>query len=398
MTRICVYFQVHQPCRLKRYHFFDIGNVYHYEDEELNKKILLKVAEKCYLPANKTLLDLINKYGNDFKIAFSISGIIIEQFKKYKPEVLTSFKRLADTGCVEFINETYYHTLSYLYSRTEFLRQVKLHTDLIKNEFGQTPTTFRNTELIYNNELAKTVELLGFKTILLEGTEKILGNRSGNYVYRPSTCAHLNALMRNYRLSDDIAFRFSNREWSGFPLTADKYAHWVHQFYATDVINLFMDYETFGEHQWEDVGIFAFLRALPGNILKHPNFLFSTPSEVSSSVLPKDTFDCHEYISWADTERDLTAWTGNDLQKDALSSVYALENEVHETCDQALLSTWRKLLISDHFYYMSTKWFNDGDVHKYFNPYDSPYDAFIYYQNVLNDFKIRLKHQGEMNA
>lgn len=392
MVNICFYFQVHQPYRLKKYSFFDIGHVHFYEDEELNRNILLKVATKCYLPTNAILLELIKKYGQAFKVAFSISGIAIEQFKRYSPSTLDSFKRLADTGCVEFINETYYHSLSYFFSKPEFMSQVKMHNQLIQTEFGQNPTTFRNTELIYNNELAKTVESLGYKTILLEGADKILGWKSPNFVYRPQGCEHLKALMRNYQLSDDIAFRFSNRDWQDYPLTADKYAHWLHQLNGqAQVINLFMDYETFGEHQWSDSGIFDFLWAFPENAFKHPDYKFATPAEVSKEIKPIATFDCPDFISWADMERDLSAWLGNDLQKDALNAIYLLEDKVKASGNENLLSTWRKLLISDHFYYMCTKWFSDGDVHKYFNPYDSPYSAYLYFQNVMNDFELTMK-------
>lgn len=391
MTNICFYFQVHQPYRLKRYTFFDIDHVFDYEDDELNKQILQKVATKCYLTANQVLLDLIKQHHGAFKVAFSISGIAVEQFKKYSPETLASFKALAKTGCVEFINETYYHSLSYLYSKNEFLSQIKMHKELIQREFSQTPTTFRNTELIFNNEIAKTIELLGYKTILVEGTEKILKGGSPNYIYHPRACPSLKALMRNYQLSDDIGFRFSNKEWREYPLTADKYTYWLHQLHGqADIINLFMDYETFGEHHWSDTHIFEFLKALPDQTFRHPEFRFITPSQASEQISSVGEFDCPEFISWADTERDLSAWTGNQLQQDALQALYALEDKVKATNNEELINTWRKLSISDHFYYMSTKWFKDGDVHKYFNPYDSPYDAYIYYQNIICNFEERL--------
>ncbi|MBN1684957.1 MAG: glycoside hydrolase family 57 protein [Gammaproteobacteria bacterium] len=388
MPDICIYFQVHQPNRLRKYSYFDIGYHHDYEDDQKNRNILLKVAQKCYLPTNALLLKLINEFKGDFKVAFSISGIAIEQFKKFNPEVLDSFKRLSETGHVEFLNETYYHSLSFLFSKKEFKEQVKLHQNLIQKEFGYKATTFRNTELVYNNELAEFVEKLGYQTILAEGADKILEWRSPNFVYRPKNCKKLKKLLKNYRLSDDIAFRFSERSWKEFPLTADKYAHWVHNFAGSaDVINLFMDYETFGEHQWEDSGIFNFLNHLPREIFKHPDFGFVTPNEASRKYQPVAELDVPYFVSWADIDRDLSAWCGNALQEDALKAVYGLEEQVKATKDEALLAKWRSLLTSDHFYYMCTKWFNDGDVHAYFNPYDSPYEAYMTYQNVLSDFK-----------
>jgi len=389
MVAICFYFQVHQPKRLRKYTYFDIGNEHFYEDDALNKSIFLKVAEKCYLPTNKLLLELIARYK--LKVAFSISGVFLEQCKRYSPETLDSFKRLAETGNVEFINETYYHSLSFLFSRDEFAKQVKLHHELIQQEFGYTATTFRNTELIYNNDVAKFAENLGYKTILAEGADKILGWRSANFVYQPKDCSQMKLLLRNYRLTDDIAFRFSERSWSEYPVYAEKYAAWLHSLHGyADVVNLFMDFETFGEHQWEETGIFEFLKHLPDYILKHPEYCFMTPAEVSANFHAVAELDVPEFISWADVDRDLSAWRGNPLQEDALAAVYALEQKVYATDDQALLSTWRSLQTSDHFYYMCTKYSADGDVHKYFNPYRNPYEAYINYQNILSDFTLEV--------
>lgn len=396
MVGVCLYFQVHQPNRLRKYTYFDIGNVHDYEDDEVNKNILLKVANKCYLPTNALLLKLIKEYSGDFKISFSISGTIIEQFKRFAPNVLDSFKRLAETGKVEFLNETYYHSLSYLFSENEFKEQVEQHNHLIQKEFGYFAKTFRNTELIYNNDLAKFIENLGYETILMEGADKILGWRSPNFVYQPVNCGKIKLLLRNYSLSDDIAFRFSNQGWSQFPLNADTYASWVHSsHHNSHIINLFMDYETFGEHQWQETGIFDFLNHLPKSILKHQDFTFMRPSEISDNFTPIATLDVPHFTSWADEQRDLTAWRGNHLQEDALQAVYSLEKPLKDLGNKELIEKWRSLLTSDHFYYMCTKYNNDGDVHKYFNPYTNPYDAYINFQNIICDLHLKLKKLSE---
>ena len=387
MPSICFYFQVHQPKRLRKYTIFDINKSHFYETDEANGSIMRKVAYKCYLPTKELMLELIKKYNGAFRISYAVSGVAIEQMKRFSPETLDSFKRLADTGCVEFINETYYHSLAFLYSKEEWKRQVAQHNELMRQEFGQEPTTFRNTELIYHNEVAKAAEELGFKTILAEGADKILGWRSSNFVYQPSNCDNIKLLLKNYQLSDDIAFRFSNKGWASYPLTACKFSNWVHELDGNaETINLFMDYETFGEHQWEDTGIFKFLYALPEYIFKNPSFNFKTPSEVAAEYPVRDRVDVPYYVSWADTERDLTAWKGNYLQDDALEAIFSLEEKVYRTGNDELIQTYRALTTSDHFYYMCTKWFADGDVHKYFNPYESPYEAYINYQNVLKDF------------
>lgn len=396
MVSICFYFQVHQPFRLKKhYSFFDIGVNHFYEDEEANRQICNKVSEKCYIPTNKLLLELIDRYEGRFKIAFSLSGLVIDQFEKYNPYVLELFQQLAKTGCVEFINETYYHSLSFLYSKPEFKQQVLLHKKKVQELFSQTPKTFRNTELIYNNELAKFIEDMGYKNILAEGADHILGWRSPNFLYKPANCYKINLLLKNYKLSDDIAFRFSNRGWTEWPLTAERYAKWIHSIAGQgELINLFMDYETFGEHQWTDTGIFDFMAALPEAVFRHPDFQFITPNEAGKFHAPVSQIDVPYTVSWADVERDLTAWVGNPMQDSAIERAYSLEKKVKQTKDQNLINVWRKLLGSDHFYYMCTKWFSDGDVHKYFNPHESPYDAYIVYMNVLNDLTETLKERG----
>ncbi|MDR1057103.1 MAG: glycoside hydrolase family 57 protein [Coxiellaceae bacterium] len=391
MVAICFYFQVHQPKRLRKYTYFDIGHNHYYEDDKVNCEIFQKVANKCYLPTTALLLDLIHKYPGVFKIAFSITGVFIEQCKLYSSETLNAFKQLADTGQVEFLNETYYHSLSFLFSQDEFKRQVAKHRQLIQEEFNCNATTFRNTELIYNNDLAKVVASLGYKTILAEGADKILGWRSPNYIYQPHGCPQLRLLLRNYRLTDDITFRFSEKSWSEYPIYAEKYAYWLHTLHGdADIVNLFMDFETFGEHQWHDTGIFDFLFNLPDYVLRHPDYTFMTPSEASQSIQPIASLNVPHFMSWADVDRDLTAWRGNDLQEDALQAIYGLAGDIYALNDPELLNVWRPLLTSDHFYYMCTKYAADGDVHKYFNPYHNPYEAYINYQNIVSDLALEL--------
>ena len=403
MAAVCFYFQVHQPYRLRHYTFFDIGADAFYEDEDANCDILLKVARKCYLPMNALLLSLIRRHEGRFKVSFSLSGTALDQFATYAPELIQSYRELVATGCVELLSETYNHSLAFLYSPDEFREQVRLHDDRIEELFGVRPTVFRNTELIYNNALARAVEDMGYAAILAEGADHVLGWRSPNYVYRPAGCDRLKLLLKNYRLSDDIAFRFSDRNWPEFPLIAEKFAHWAGTAALSgDLINLFMDYETFGEHQWEASGIFQFMEALPDRLLRLPGFRFVTPSEAAAEHEPVAELDVHNFMSWADAERDLTAWLGNDMQHDAIETVYRLEERVKASGDDGLLRTWRRLQTSDHFYYMCTKWFADGDVHSYFNPYGSPYDAYINYMNVMADFALRLDgapglgHSAEM--
>lgn len=392
MPAICFYFQVHQPYRLKHYSFFNIGNDHSYEDQPLNKQILNKVSDKCYLPANKLLLQLIKKYNKQFRVSFSISGCAIEQFEKDRPDILQSFIDLAKTGCVEFLSETYYHSLSFLYSKEEFVRQVEMHRQKIKEHFNQEPKVFRNTELIYNNELGDFIQHMGYKAVLSEGVDWILNGRSPHYLYNPPGNKSVKCLLRNYNLSDDIAFRFSNTGWANYPVTAPKYAKWLHAYAKnSDTINLFMDYETFGEHQWENTGIFGFLEHLPNEILKHKDFSFKTPSEVADLYPSRGIYDVHQTISWADTERDISAWLSNAMQAETLSKLYSLEEEIKKSDNKELLDKWSKLQISDHFYYMCTKYWADGVVHKYFSPYNSPYDSYIYFINAVSDLELMVQ-------
>ncbi len=391
MRTICLYFQVHQPFRFRRYRFFDIGNDHYYYDDYSNESILNKVAQKCYLPANELMLKLIQKHKGRFKIAYSISGIAMEQFRLYAPEVLESFKKLADTGKVEFLSETFAHSLSSLKGREEFERQVRAHDQLIEENFGQKPKVFRNTELIYSDEIGAMVADMGFKAMLTEGAKHVLGWKSPNYLYCNAINPKLKLLLKNFKLSDDIAFRFSNQGWPEYPLTAEKYVEWLNQTPDNEeVINLFMDYETFGEHQWKDTGIFDFLEAFPGKVLKNSPFTFSTPTEVAQKLQVVSAVSVPNPISWADEERDLTAWLGNEMQKEAFDKLYSLGEKVHTSNDAEIQQDYSFLQVSDHFYYMSTKIFSDGEVHSYFNPYNSPYDAFINYMNVLSDFEIRV--------
>jgi len=392
MASVCFYFQVHQPYRLRRYSIFDHDP--NYFDRYKNAEICRKVANKCYLPANRTILELINRHEGKFRVSYSITGVLLDQLEEYAPEVLSTFHALARTGCVEFISETYYHSLSFLYSREEFAQQIKLHQQRIEDLFGLRPTVFRNTELIYNNDLGRFVGELGFEGVLCEGADHILGYRSPNYIYNPPGAGGIKLLLKNYRLSDDIAFRFSNRGWQEWPLTAPKFAKWVSEVNGNGyVVNLFMDYETLGEHQWEDTGIFDFFLHLPQEILKHPDNNFKTPSEVIRTYPSVGALDVPHMISWADTERDLSAWLGNAMQSNALHELYRMEKQVKETGDPEILSDWRRMQTSDHFYYMCTKWFADGDVHKYFNPYDSPYDSYINFMNVMDNLRSRCRQE-----
>lgn len=395
MPSVCFYFQVHQPFRIKKYSVFDVGRDHNYfEDENLKEKgtraVIEKVARKCYLPTNEILLDLI-KHNSEFKISYSFSGTALEQMERFAPEVLESFVKLVKTGNVEVLDETHYHSLSFFYSDEEFIKQIEQHRRKIKEIFNYEPKVFRNTELAYNNELAALIEGLGYKGIVAEGWEHYLRHRSPNFLYKPKGAGKIKLLLKNYKLSDDIAFRFSNRGWTEYPLYAPKFSQWVNAINGCGhTVNLFMDYETFGEHQWEDSGIFNFLRVLPKELLRHPDNNFKTPSELVDLYDTMDEIDIHNILTWADTERDLSAWTGNSMQKSALKKIYELEEDVINSEDERLVDDWRKMQTSDHFYYMCTKWFSDGDVHKYFSPYESPYEAFISYMNVLNDFKLRL--------
>ncbi len=394
MKSVCFYFQVHQPYRVKKYRVFDIGNDPEYFNDRSetslnNRRIVEKVASKSYIPATRLLLDLMNRHP-EFHVSFSFSGIALEQLERYAPEALDLFKKVVETGRAEVLGETYYHSLAFFYSPAEFERQVTKHRDIIRRIFGVRPRVFRNTELSYRNDLAEWADRNGYLGVISEGWDPILGWRSPNYVYTPKGSQNTRLLMKNYRLSDDVAFRFSSREWTEWPLTAEKFGQWLS---AADgeTINLFMDYETFGEHQWEDSGIFSFLDKLPQEVYKNPHLGFHTPSQVIMRYEPRDEVDMPHIVTWADTDRDLTAWVGNPMQRAAIDAVYSLENEVMLANDGRLLEDWRKLQTSDHFYYMCTKWSADGDVHAYFSPYESPYDAYIAYMNALSDLRLRVQ-------
>ena len=389
MKTVCLYFQVHQPWRLKVYRFFNIGKDHNYLDDFTNRAIMQKVARQCYLPMNALLLKLIKENKGAFKCTFSITGSAVEQFRAYAPEVLDSFRALAETGCVELLAETYSHSLAALSSKEDFVEQVKLHTKMIKDEFGKKPVAFRNTELIYSDQIGEMVSELGFKTILAEGAKHVMGWKSPDYIYTNAIDNRLRVLLRNYKLSDDIAFRFSNQGWDQYPLTADKFASWIKEENG-EVINLFMDYETFGEHQKADTGIFDFMKAMPKAILKQGDICFSTVSEAAKSSQPVGVLHCPHVMSWADEERDVTAWLGNELQNEAFSKLYALKDKVKSLKNADFEYVWNFMQTSDHFYYMATKWLSDGDVHSYFNPYGSSYEAFINYMNVLSDFEIEV--------
>jgi alpha-amylase len=397
---IVLYLHVHQPFRVRHYSVFDAGHTHNYFSDEHwdartnNERIMKKVAEKSYLPTNKVLLKLLEQHP-EFKLSLSVTGTVLEQLEWWAPDVLDSFKALVRTGRVEIVGETYHHSLAFFFSRFEFEKQVRMHREKVKEIFGVEPQVFRNTELAYNNDLAHWADKAGYKGILAEGWDPILGWRSPNYVYRPAYTENIRLLMKNYKLSDDIAFRFSDKKWSEWPLTAEKFVHWVNELDDKETnINLFMDYETFGEHQWGDIGIFDFLEHMPKEFLRFEGNTFMTPSEAIDAFDPVDTIDTPYTVTWADTERDLTAWLGNAMQHEAMRHLYQLENPVLATGDHDLIADWRRLQTSDHAYYMCTKWFNDGDVHAYFSPYESPYDAFLYYMNTLKDLRLRaLEHK-----
>ncbi len=387
MRHICFYFQVHQPFRLKRYRFFNIGEDHIYFDDFENKLHMQRIAYQSYLSANKIMLELIKKHKSKFKVNFSITGTAIEQMELYAPEVLESFRELSNTGNVEFLAETYAHSLISMFNKDDFKAQVKEHIALIKKHFGQTPKVFRNTELIYDNLIGETVAEMGFKAMVTEGAKHILGWKSPNKLYYNVLKPELKLILKNYKLSDDIAFRFSDKSWNEYPLTAEKFASWIGDLdEEQEVVNLFMDYETFGEHQKEETGIFDFLKALPEEIFKQSDFKFAKLSESANKHEPAASLNVPFAISWADEERDLTAWLGNEMQKEAFHKLYNLTEKIKYIKRPEIQTIWRYLQSSDHFYYMSTKILSDGIVHDYFNPYQSPYDAFINYMNVLSDF------------
>ena len=395
MTDVVLYFEVHQPFRLRRYTFFDIGTSDLYFDDTENARIVRRVAEKCYLPMNALIQHLCEQHGGLFRCAYSVSGAALDQMERWMPEALESFVRLARTGCVEFLCETSHHSLASLFDLTVFQEQVAAQSARVEKLFGKKPVTFRNTELVVDNRIARAAENMGFKAILGEGADHLLGWRSPHFVYRPEGCEKIKLLLRSYKLSDDIAFRFSNRGWSEWPLTAEKFASWVHAVPEEDgFIGLFMDYETFGEHQWSDTGIFKFMEHLPRRILENRRFRFRTPSQVAAEHDPIARLEIPHPVSWADAERDLTAWLGNPMQRAANEALYALAPSVRKVSAAGhpeLFAQWQRLTTSDHLYYMCTKWFSDGDVHKYFSPYSSPHDAFIAFMNVLDDLARRVK-------
>lgn len=395
---IVLYLHVHQPYRIRHYTIFDAAQNHNYFDADFdaktnNERIIHKVAEKSYIPTNKRLLELLEKH-QEFRLSLSITGTVLEQFEKYSPATLKSFQELVATGRVEIVGETYHHSLAFFYSLAEFEMQVTMHRQKVEQLFGQTPKVFRNTELSYNNDLAYWADRAGYKAILAEGWDPVLGWRSPNYVYRPTYTNQVKLLMKNYKLSDDIAFRFGDRNWAEWPLTADKFVHWLESTGDATNFNLFMDYETFGEHQWSESGIFDFLTHLPEQWLKTEGNTFMTVSEAADAFDPVDQVDTPQTTTWADTERDLSAWLGNPMQQQGIKALYELQHDIIKSGDLSLIDDWRKLQTSDHFYYMCTKWFNDGDIHAYFSPYDTPYEAFMNFMNAYHDLRFRLSEKG----
>ena len=384
MPDICFYFQVHQPYRLRRYRVFDIGTGTGYFDDDANRGILRRVADKCYLPATRLLAEAIRRSEGRFRVALSLSGVLLDQLEADAPDALAAFQGLVDTGGVELLGETFYHSLSAVRDPEEFRAQVELHRAAVARHFGKRPTVFRNTELIYDDAVAPPVASLGYSAILVEGAERVLGWRSPNYVYESASAPGLRLLPRNYRITDDIGFRFSNRDWDGWPLTADRWTDWVSRS-AESSVHVFMDYETFGEHQWAETGIFEFLRHLP-DALARRNIACVHPSTLAART-PSGTLSFPVATSWADVERDTSAWLGNRMQRAAFERLYRLGPELKALGDPVRLEAWRRLTTSDHCYYMCTKWFADGDVHKYFNPHESPYDAFVAFMNALTDLE-----------
>ncbi len=394
MASVCFYFQMHQPLRLRRYSVFDTDTGYF--DDYRNAQVLDKVVTRSYQPTLTLLDKLVKKLDGRFRFSLSITGVLADQLLSAAPQIIERIRELVDTGCVELLNETYFHSLAFLYSRAEFREQIELHAEQMEQLFGQRPQVFRNTELIYNNDLAYYIESLDcFRGILAEGADRVLGSRDPCCIYTPPHTERLKLLLKHYRLSDDIAFRFSNRNWSEWPLTAEKYAGWLSQLNGeSQVCNLFLDLETFGEHQWAETGIFDFLESLPGRVLQISGGEMLTCSQALERYDPVDEFDAPHMISWADSERDLSAWLGNAMQSNAMHELYKLEAPIRETGDEELLADWRKLTTSDHVYYMCTKYFADGDVHKYFNPYESPYDSYINFMNVLDNLRSRVAGAG----
>lgn len=393
MKSICFYFQIHQPFRLKKYRFFDIGNDHYYYDDFANEDIVTRIAERSYIPMANTLLDMIKENGKAFKCAISITGTAIEQLQQYVPELIDLLKKLADTGCVEFLSETYSHSLASLEDTDEFIRQVKAHDALIYNLFGQKPKVIRNTELIYDDEIACVMQSMGFKGAITEGAKHILGWKSPNYLYSSASAPKLKLLLRNDKLSGDIARNFNNNDWEEYPLTADKYLNWIAQLPEEEqIVNLFMGMETFGEFMPRETGIFEFMKALP-RFAAERGIGFMTPSEAVSKLKSVSELSVPFPMSWADEARDVSAWKGNRLQKEAIAKLYSVAERVNLCDDRRLKKDWEYLQSCDHFFYMSTKSLTDGAVHAEFSPYDSPYSAFTNYMNVLGDFIVRVEEQ-----
>ena len=389
MKTICFYFQIHQPFRLKRYRFFDIGNDHYYYDDFQNEEIIHRIAEKCYLPANRTILEMIRNSGGKFKVAFSISGVALEQMEIYAPEVIDSFKELAATGNVEFLSETYAHSLASLGDMDEFKHQIKKQEDKLQTLFGVKPTVFRNTELIYSDDISEVVYEMGYKGMLTEGAKHILGWKSPNYMYASAVQPDLHLLLKNDRFSEDLSDRFTDYSWNEYPLTADKYINWIAETPESEqVINLFMNYEVLGSLHPAESGIFEFFKALPRYAAER-GISFSTPSEIFKLMKPVDTLPVAYPISWVDEEMDCSSWLGNVLQQEAFRKICEIGARVHMCEPRRIRQDWYYLQSSDHFYYMSTKHMGKGG----FSPYDSPYEAFTNYMNVLSDFIVRVNAQ-----
>ena len=395
MRAVCLYLHIHQPIRYREYSIFDVGNnsnyfYDNYSGRQSNERIFRKVADKSYYPMLNLLFKNMEKYP-DFKVSFSITGTWIEQAEKWAPDLINIIREMVNRGQAEIVGETYYHSLAYFYNLDEFNDQVTMHAETIERLFGVKPKVFRNTEFAYNDSLAHWAEEKGYKGILAEGWDKILGWRSSNHVYRPAGCEKLRLLLKNYRLSDDIAFRFSNRAWAEWPLTVPKYQQWVNDdCLRGNLINLFMDFETFGEHQWRDTGIFDFMDTFISSWLSQYENKFVTVSEACDLEEPVDEVSMPETVTWADTERDLSAWLSNSMQSAAMEHIFGLRDQVLSTHDGQLISDWRYMTTSDHPYSMCTKYWNDGDVHAYFSAYASPYESFMYYMNVLRDIEYRV--------
>ncbi len=389
---LCFYFQIHQPVRLRRYRFFDIGKRHDYFDEYVNRSTIRRVAEKCYLPMNHLIMDLIKRYGTNFKVSFSISGSALEQFVLHAPEVIESFQELAKTGCVEFLAETYAHSLASLSDTDEFERQVQRHMAKMEELFGQKPVTLRNSSLIYSDQIGERVAAMGFEAMLTDGAKHVLGWKSPNFVYTNVMNPRLKLLLKNSRLSDDLTLRFSEHSWHEWPLTADKYARWLKDSTQDgEIVNLFMNYETFGENQLAETGIFEFMRSLPEYIFSTTDFEFLTPGEAVKKHQPIAPLHVPYPISWADEEKDITGWLGNELQNEAFEELFKIQPKVKALNDPELNEDYSRLQASDHFYYMRTKLFSDNDYHRYVSPYETPYEAFINYMNVLSDFIARVE-------